>query len=109
VAINIKHGHTHRNPKTGKVTYSKTYNSWRNMRERCRNKNHEKYPLYGGRGIKVCDRWINSFCNFLADMGERPEKHTIDRINANSDYEPSNCKWSTYKEQNKNRIKRNVK
>lgn len=75
-----------------------TWNSWRNMRSRCRDPHHISYSSYGGRGIKVCDRW-NSFENFLADMGERPTGKSIDRIDNNGNYEPGNCMWSTPGEQ----------
>lgn len=95
------HGHT------TKTSQSATYLSWTNMKARCSNPNNPLYPRYGGAGIKVCERWINSFPNFLADMGERPEKTTIDRINAKGDYTPENCKWSSIAEQQRNR-KNNV-
>lgn len=80
------------------------YGSWSSMRRRCNDKNRHNYRYYGGRGIKVCERWQNSFPNFLLDMGERPSsKHGIDRINNDGNYEPSNCKWSTISEQAKNK------
>ena len=91
----LKHGHS----KDGK---SKTYKAWKNMLQRCRYEKDKYYEIYGGRGIKVCDRW-KEFVNFLEDMGERPEGKTIDRIDGDGNYEPSNCKWSTLKEQNNNR------
>lgn len=72
------------------------YTTWRQMRTRCDNPNSDKYYLYGGRGIKVCKRW-ESFGNFYADMGERPEGKTLDRINNEGDYTPENCKWATAK------------
>lgn len=83
---------------------TRTYRSWQDMKKRCYNPKHEKYSRYGGRGIIVCERWIDSFENFLADMGERPLGMTIDRWpNKDGNYEPGNCRWSTQKTQTNNR------
>ena len=67
--------------------------SWSSMKTRCTNPNRRSYKWYGGRVIKVCERW-QSFSNFLADMGPRPDGHSLDRINPNGNYEPENCMWS---------------
>ena len=73
------------------------------MKARCYNKNHSAYSRYGGRGIKVCDRWLNSLENFVKDMGIRPDGMTLDRIDNDGDYTPDNCKWSTKHEHVVNR------
>lgn len=76
------------------------YSIWAQMRRRCRSAKATFYSHYGGRGIKVCERWNKSFENFLADMGPRPSpKHTLDRRDNDGNYEPSNCRWATKKEQ----------
>jgi hypothetical protein len=73
------------------------------MITRCTNPKRPNFYLYGGRGIKVCESWLNSFENFLADMGLRPEAYQLDRINTDGHYEPNNCRWATPKENSNNR------
>ncbi len=83
-----------------------TYVTWYALLSRCRNPKRGNYPRYGGRGITVCERWDTwkggSFANFLADMGERPEGLSIDRIDNEGNYEPGNCRWATTAEQRVN-------
>lgn len=94
--------------KYGKEWMSKkdpAYESWRKMKQRCNNKKHHKYPIYGGRGITICNEWINSFDIFLADMGPRPLGTTIDRINPDLGYYKENCRWADAKVQGNNKRK----
>jgi len=102
--------YTKGNYKFGRPTIEyRTYRIWNAMLQRCTNPKQVSYERYGARGIKVCERWIHSFDNFLSDMGEMPPGRSIDRIDTNGNYEPSNCRWATIKEQNRNmRTNRNV-
>jgi hypothetical protein len=96
----VKHGHGRRGKK------SKSYNTWAGMVDRCNNPNHPAYKYYGGRGIKICHRWLK-FENFLEDMGDKPIGHSIDRINPDGNYSKENCRWATDLQQ-KNNTRRNV-
>lgn len=82
---------------------SPEYNAWRGIKQRCYNKKNKKYYRYGGRGIRVCDRWMQSYEDFYEDMGPRPsDLHSIDRIDNDGDYEPNNCRWAAKLEQMEN-------
>jgi hypothetical protein len=85
-------------------THSQVYSAWRSMRSRCRNPNNQDYLNYGSRGITVCERWLESFENFYADMGDPPTKdYSIDRKNSNGNYDPDNCQWATELHQQNNK------
>lgn len=92
----LRHGHASK----GSVT--RTWNSWYNMRSRCTYSNHPQWGDYGGRGIKVCSRWMK-FENFLEDMGECPDGLTIERLDNDRGYEPGNCAWKTRTVQGRNK------
>ena len=94
---NLHHGHRPKNKP------SPTYHSYTAMKARCNNPNTINFHLYGDRGITICKEWQKSFEAFLKDMGERPEGMTLDRINNDGPYEPSNCQWTTRKKQASNR------
>ena len=91
--FHLKHGHNR-----GGNRMSPTYRTWDSMIGRCTRPSNASYPRYGGKGITVCERW-RVFENFLADMGDRPEGRTLDRIDPSGNYEPGNCRWLTPKEQ----------
>ena len=90
---------THGNAAAGGTA---TYHVWKGMLQRCSNPSRADWPRYGGRGIRVCDRW-HSFENFLADMGACPEGLTLERIDNGGKYEPGNCHWTTWEAQYRNR------
>jgi len=90
-------------------TMSAEYRVWVDIKQRCTNPRRKGYQYWGGMGVRICERWLNSFENFLADMGRRPSaSHSIDRFpNKHGDYEPGNCRWATRSEQSRNRRRTN--
>ncbi len=101
-ARSTRHGHA----KDGKI--SPTSKSWSEMKQRCLNINNKRYKDWGGRGIIVCKRWLESFENFLTDMGEKPKGTSLDRINNNKGYYKENCRWATPKQQSNNTRRNNM-
>lgn len=88
---------------THNLSKTPTYKCWIGMKTRCYDSRDPKYHLYGGRGIKVCDRWLHSFENFYQDMGVRPEGTTLDRVDSNGPYAPDNCRYADIFTQNNNK------
>jgi hypothetical protein len=89
-----------------KGAVTREYRAWWGARARCINPHRQDYPYYGGRGITMCDKWLNDFNAFLADMGPCPTEYTLDRKNSNGNYDPDNCRWASRITQSRNR--RNV-
>lgn len=98
IAIRSERAATHGHKRKSKVSVE--YKTWLGMKRRCYDEKFKDYPNWGGRGIRVCERWLHSFVNFLEDMGPRPAgKYSIDRKESDKDYSPENCRWATVQEQ----------
>lgn len=92
--------------KTHGMNGTAEYRAWENMKQRCNNPNHPHYEKYGGRGIKICDKWNNDFIEFYKDLGLKPDNdYSLDRIDVNGNYEPGNCRWASKNIQTYNRRK----
>ncbi len=96
-ARSLTHGHSVRRKTTA------TLKSWQHAKSRCFNPGDPKYPIYGGRGITMCEEWRDDFAAFLRDMGECPVGRSLDRVNVNGHYEPRNCRWATSRQQARTR------
>ncbi len=94
----------HPQAKAAGLSRSPEYRAWQHMKSRCSNPRHHQYPRYGGRGIRVCARWLASFADFLDDMGPRPSpRHSLERRDNDGPYCPENCTWATAVQQMRNR------